>query len=59
MSSPQDGGSPPAPATDAHELGLFGRYLTLWVALCIVAGVAIGQFLPRSPRRWRGSPTPR
>ena len=30
-------------------LGFFERYLTLWVALCIVAGVAIGQFLPVVP----------
>jgi arsenite transporter len=33
----------------AKELGLFGRYLTVWVALCIVAGVAIGQSLPAVP----------
>ena len=38
-------------ATD-HEtpkvfaMGKFERYLTLWVALCIVAGVALGQALP-------------
>ena len=25
---------------------IFERYLTLWVALCIVAGVALGHFLP-------------
>ncbi|MDR5659510.1 ACR3 family arsenite efflux transporter [Serpentinicella sp. ANB-PHB4] len=31
------------------ELGIFGKYLTLWVALCIVIGVAIGQFLPIVP----------
>jgi arsenite transporter len=30
-------------------LGTFERYLTLWVALCIVAGVAIGQYLPIVP----------
>ena len=24
-------------------MSLFERYLTLWVALCIVAGVALGQ----------------
>ncbi len=30
-------------------LGVFGRYLTVWVALCIVIGVAIGQFLPVIP----------
>ena len=25
---------------------VFERYLTLWVALCIIAGIALGQFLP-------------
>ncbi len=25
----------------------FERYLTLWVALCIVTGIALGHFLPR------------
>jgi len=27
-------------------MSTFERYLTVWVALCIVAGVALGQFLP-------------
>ncbi|HLO76786.1 MAG TPA: ACR3 family arsenite efflux transporter [Magnetospirillum sp.] len=27
-------------------MGVFERYLTLWVALCIVAGVALGHFAP-------------
>ncbi|BAE50634.1 ACR3 family arsenite efflux transporter [Paramagnetospirillum magneticum] len=27
-------------------MNLFERFLTLWVALCIVAGVALGHFLP-------------
>jgi len=27
-------------------LGFFERYLTLWVALCIVAGIAVGQLAP-------------
>jgi ACR3 family arsenite transporter len=27
-------------------MGLFERYLTLWVALCIVAGVLLGQAVP-------------
>jgi len=28
------------------RLGVFERYLTLWVALCIVAGIVLGHFLP-------------
>jgi ACR3 family arsenite transporter len=27
-------------------MNLFERYLTLWVALCIIAGVALGHFFP-------------
>ncbi len=27
-------------------MSLFERYLTVWVFLCIVAGIALGQFLP-------------
>ena len=27
-------------------MNLFERYLTVWVFLCIVAGIALGQFLP-------------
>ncbi|WP_432409438.1 ACR3 family arsenite efflux transporter [Wukongibacter sp. M2B1] len=30
-------------------LDFFGRYLTIWVALCIIAGVAIGQLVPTFP----------
>ena len=30
-------------------IGFFEKYLTLWVALCMVAGVLIGQFLPGVP----------
>jgi ACR3 family arsenite transporter len=29
-------------------MGLFERYLTLWVALCIVAGVGLGHLFPAS-----------
>ena len=25
-------------------MSVFERYLTVWVALCIVAGIALGQF---------------
>ncbi len=28
-------------------LGIFERYLTLWIALCIVTGLLIGKFLPQ------------
>ena len=28
------------------SLGLFERFLTLWVALCIIAGIALGQIVP-------------
>jgi arsenite transporter len=28
-------------------IGFFERYLTVWVALCIVAGIALGQALPQ------------
>ena len=27
-------------------LGLFERYLTIWVALCIIAGIALGHWFP-------------
>ena len=41
---------PPAPgpgaAAPAAAMGVFERYLTVWVALCIVAGVALGHWLP-------------
>ena len=30
----------------APELGTFERYLTVWVALCIVAGIILGQLFP-------------
>ena len=30
----------------ASALGTFERYLTLWVALCIVAGIVLGRLLP-------------
>ena len=30
----------------APAIGFFERYLTLWVALCIVAGIVLGQLMP-------------
>lgn len=35
---------------DQQGLDLFGKYLTIWVALCIIVGVAIGQLFPAFPR---------
>ena len=34
--------NPPKPA----KLGLFARYLSAWVALCIIIGITLGHFLP-------------
>jgi ACR3 family arsenite transporter len=36
--------NPSLAATD--PLGIFGRYLSLWVALCILGGVTLGSFAP-------------
>ena len=36
-------------------IGFFEKYLTLWVALCIAAGIAVGQWMPAIPEtlgRW-------
>ncbi len=35
-----------ASAAKAPAMGLFERYLTLWVGLCIVVGILLGQALP-------------
>lgn len=35
---------------EKNGLGFFEKYLTLWVGLCIVTGVAIGKFLPYFPQ---------
>jgi len=37
------------PAAPSPELGLFGRYLTLWVSLCIGAGILLGHSVPAIP----------
>lgn len=38
--------------TDAKNPGInpFQRYLSLWVFLCMAAGVLVGHFLPALPR---------
>jgi ACR3 family arsenite transporter len=33
--------------TNDSPLGVFGRYLSLWVGLCIVAGVGLGNVFPQ------------
>ena len=41
------------PSSDKQNkggLGVFEKYLTLWVALCIVVGVLIGVYLPKIPQ---------
>jgi ACR3 family arsenite transporter len=35
-----------ATADKPPAMGMFERYLTLWVALCIVAGIGLGQMAP-------------
>jgi arsenite transporter len=36
----------PKPAPASGGLGTFERYLSVWVALCMVAGIGIGKLLP-------------
>ncbi len=38
--------SAPAPAPAPAPMSVFERYLTLWVFLCIGAGIVLGQLLP-------------
>jgi ACR3 family arsenite transporter len=35
--------------SEERQLGFFDKYLTLWVALCMVVGVLIGLYLPAIP----------
>ena len=37
----------PNPGAAPAPLNMFERYLTLWVFLCIMAGIVLGQLLPR------------
>ena len=34
------------PATDRHMTSIFEKYLTVWVGLCIVAGIFLGKIAP-------------
>ena len=38
-------------ARTEQRLGVFERHLTLWVAACIVVGIALGHFMPAAFRR--------
>ena len=40
-------------APSAPAIGFFERYLTVWVALCIVVGIGFGQLLPGRVARHR------
>lgn len=31
-------------------IGFFEKYLTVWVALCIIIGIAVAQWLPTIPQ---------
>jgi len=42
------------PAAPPKRLNVFERYLTLWVALCMVGGVLLGKFLPGLTGALRG-----
>lgn len=33
-----------------QRIGFFEKYLTIWVALCIIIGIAVGQWLPAIPQ---------
>ena len=35
---------------EERKIGFFDKYLSLWVLLCIVVGIAAGKFLPVIPQ---------
>lgn len=47
-SSVADAKSSQVPPPAAKRLAFFERYLTIWVLLCMVAGVAVGKLLPEA-----------
>src|ERR1035437_9500128 len=42
------------PAQAGGGLGTFERYLSVWVALCMVAGIGLGKLLPAAVASLRG-----
>lgn len=40
--------------TDSKGIGFFERYLTVWVGLCIVAGIALGKVAPDFAKKLDG-----
>ncbi len=38
-------------------ISFFERYLTIWVLLCMGAGIAIGLWMPSVPEFWGGLST--
>jgi ACR3 family arsenite transporter len=46
--------APAAVVRAPKRLNFFERYLTLWVALCMVAGLALGRWAPELVRELRG-----
>lgn len=37
---------------DGKGISFFERYLTVWVALCIVSGIALGKLCQTSRSNW-------
>jgi arsenite transporter len=40
--------NPGSPPSTTKRLNVFERYLTLWVGLCMLAGLAVGKWMPAS-----------
>jgi arsenite transporter len=46
MSVSQSSAAASRPPARKPTMGVFERFLTVWVALCIIAGIALGQMMP-------------
>ena len=47
---PRNNRDPVNAATAPKRMNIFERYLSLWVALCMIAGIILGRLLPASVR---------